>query len=340
MFELLTYLLVFLLTYFGVGQFRRWSLKRKLFDVPNERSSHQNPTPRGGGLIIVLVCLIFYTVLAIFSRENFAWGYFIGAILVAFISWLDDLYTVSFVWRFLVHTAAACLLIANLGFWTEIHLPVFANVEFGYYGAIISFLWIVWLTNAYNFMDGIDGIAGMQAFTAGIGWLIVGKLFGMDSAAIYGGIVAFSAIGFLIHNWHPAKIFMGDVGSAFLGYTFAALPFIAKSENSENASNIPLIAVLLLWLFIFDTVFTFMRRLLKKQKVWTAHREHLYQRLVIAGKSHQFVAGLYGVLSLVMVFSIFLLVQTEKIYVTLLSLICLIEAIIIFLLNSVNKNVD
>jgi Fuc2NAc and GlcNAc transferase len=340
MFELLTYLLVFLLTYFGVGQFRRWSLKNEIFDVPNERSSHQNPTPRGGGLIIVLVCLIFYAVLSIFFTDNFAWGYFAGAVLVAFISWLDDLYTISFIWRFLVHTIAACLLIANLGFWTEIHLPIFENVEFGYYGAIISFLWIVWLTNAYNFMDGIDGIAGMQAFTAGIGWLFVGKMFGMDSTAIYGGVLAFSAVGFLIHNWHPAKIFMGDVGSAFLGFTFAALPFIAKSENSKNAADIPLIAILLVWLFVFDTVFTFIRRLLKKQKVWTAHREHLYQKLVIAGKSHQFVAGLYGILSLVTVFFIFFLVQTEKKYVTLLSSICLIEAIVIFLLNSIDKNVD
>ncbi len=149
-------------------------------------------------------------------------------------------------------------------------------------------------------MDGIDGIAGTQAISAGIGWLIVGKLTGADSAALLGGAIAFAAIGFTIQNWQPAKIFMGDVGSAFLGYTFAVLPLIAGREikdSSDNYSLLPFVAVSLIWLFVFDTVYTFFRRLLRKEKVWQAHRGHIYQKLVSEGFSHQTITGIYGLIS-------------------------------------------
>jgi UDP-N-acetylmuramyl pentapeptide phosphotransferase/UDP-N-acetylglucosamine-1-phosphate transferase len=100
-------------------------------------------------------------------------------------------------------------------------------------------------------MDGIDGIAGMQAITAGIGWLIIGELLGFGDVGIYGGVIAASSFGFLIHNWQPAKIFMGDVGSAFLGYSFAVLPLLAKNRSSDNYSLLPVIAVGLVFLFVF-----------------------------------------------------------------------------------------
>jgi UDP-N-acetylmuramyl pentapeptide phosphotransferase/UDP-N-acetylglucosamine-1-phosphate transferase len=156
------------------------------------------------------------------------------------------------------------------------------------------------MTNAYNFMDGIDGIAGMQAVTAGIGWLAIGNLLGMSSTGFYGGVIAFSSLGFLIHNWQPAKIFMGDVGSAFLGYSFAVLPFLSIQEWNENVINklyLPIITVLLVWLFVFDTIFTFMRRIFNGEKVWEAHRGHIYQRLVIEGFSHRSTTILYGLFS-------------------------------------------
>lgn len=343
MFETIIFSTVFLLTYFGVEIFRRWSLRKNLFDVPNERSSHKTPTPRGGGVVIVLVCLIFYALNALFYGGNFAWSYLVGATLIAVVSWLDDLYSISFVWRLLIHCLAAGLVIFEPGFWTEIYLPFFGNTEFGFFqffGSILAFSWIVWLTNAYNFMDGIDGIAGVQALAAGIGWFLVGSLFGLDTTAIYGGILAFSAIGFLIHNWQPAKIFMGDVGSAFLGFTFACLPFLARNENAANGAIMPLIAILLVWFFVFDSVFTFIRRLLKKQKVWTAHREHLYQKMVIAGRTHAFVAGLYGILSLILVISLIFWLKFDRNYSLIFWLIWFIETIVIFFLTFISKNVD
>ena len=150
-------------------------------------------------------------------------------------------------------------------------------------------------------MDGIDGIAGMQAVTAGIGWLIIGQMLGFETVAFYGGVIAFSSFGFLIHNWHPAKIFMGDVGSAFLGYTFAVLPLLTKNETADNFSLLPIIAVGLVFLFVLDTTLTFFRRILKREKIWQAHRSHIYQQLVISGFSHRSVTLFYGFISFVIV---------------------------------------
>ena len=188
------------------------------------------------------------------------------------------------------------------------------KINAGLFGAVLTFLWIVWLTNAYNFMDGIDGIAGTQALTAGIGWFVIGGISDFPLTGFYGGIIAFSTLGFLVLNWQPAKIFMGDVGSAFLGFTFAVMPLLARREfnlttkNSSDCSNLWVLGIVLVWLFVFDTVFTFIRRAVKKEKVWEAHRSHLYQRLVIKGFSHQTVTIIYGLISALTIFAtVFLL---------------------------------
>ncbi|HEY0659483.1 MAG TPA: glycosyltransferase family 4 protein, partial [Pyrinomonadaceae bacterium] len=272
-----------MLSYFGVEWFRRWSLKKQIYDIPNERSSHDAPKPRGGGLVFVVVSLVFYSILTIGFQGDFEIGYLAAAILISLVSWLDDLFSISFVWRFIVHAFSAFLVIYSIGYIDELYLPLLHQIEIGKMGIFLTFAWIVWLTNAYNFMDGIDGIAGTQAVIAGLGWFIAGQMLGFDIIGIYGGILAFSSAGFLIHNWQPAKIFMGDVGSAFLGFTFAVLPLLAKKNNVEQTRYLPLIAVLLVWFFVFDSVYTFVRRLWKRKKVWNAHREHIYQKLVIKG---------------------------------------------------------
>lgn len=316
MFEIFLFSIITIFSYLGVERFRRWSLRRNLFDIPNERSSHTIPTPRGGGLIIVLISLTFYSIYTLSQTGTFVWAYIVGAVLVAGVSWLDDLYTISFIWRFCVHIAAALLIIFSVGYFGEIFIPFVkqtAGSEVG--GLILTFLWIVWLTNAYNFMDGIDGIAGIQAFSAGIGWLIIGKLFGADSTGFYGGVIAFTCLGFLIQNWQPAKIFMGDVGSAFLGYTFAVLPLLFESEvgaTFQNPQLLPLSAIFLNWLFIFDTIYTFIRRLIKRERFWDAHRGHLYQKLVSEGYAHQTIAGMYGVISILTVLTTVLWLRTPK----------------------------
>lgn len=288
---------VFAATYFGVGAFVRWSRERKLLDIPNERSSHTEPTPRGGGIVVVFVCLGFYLFYSVFYTNRFCPQYFAGACLIAAISWLDDLYSVSFVWRILVHAAGAILLIESLN-------QNAVALQFGSESKLIetaalaaAFLWVVWLTNAYNFMDGIDGIAAAQAVCAGLGWFFAGKILHFETVGMFGAALAAASVGFLIFNWHPAKVFMGDVGSAFFGYTFAALPFLAWRENSGGFVNPLLIGVALLWLFLFDTVFTLLVRLRRGENFWRAHRRHIYQRLVAGGFAHSTVAAVYGAMS-------------------------------------------
>ena len=193
------------------------------------------------------------------------------------------------------HAAGALLILFAVGFWPSVDLPFVGSVHWGWLGVPLAFFWVVGLTNAYNFMDGIDGLAGSQAVIAGVGWAGLGWLRGEPLVSLLGLLVAGSSLGFLLHNWPPARIFMGDVGSAFLGFTFAALSVLAAQQNPRLA----VAGILLLWPFIFDTIGTFLRRLRRRENVFAAHRSHLYQRLVIAGYSHRTVTLLYSGLALV-----------------------------------------
>lgn len=298
LFYSLTAVITFAVSCLAVAGLRRW-LGHCLLDIPNERSSHFYPVPRGGGLAIVVVTLtgtwiafpFVHSVLSVWQLLVFT----IGALLIAGVSWLDDLRSLSTRVRFMVHLAGAVLAILTFGAWKEIVIPGMGSSSLGWLGWPLTLLWIVGLTNAYNFMDGIDGIAGGQAVVAGLGWAIIGIIGSNPLLCIVGILLAFSSLGFLGHNWPPARIFMGDVGSAFLGYSFAVLPVIAASADPRFVIT----GVLLVWPFVFDTVFTFSRRLVKRENVFAAHRSHLYQRFVISGLTHQTVALLYVALALI-----------------------------------------
>lgn len=303
-FAILTILLfasAFAASWLGVGIFRRSRLARELLDVPNERSSHSAPTPRGGGLIIVLVCLIGYLAIHLMFTVQFSKGYFIGALMVAVVSWLDDLYSLPFWSRLIVHVSAASVLVADLGVWQSAFLYRSLEVDFGMiFGGVLTIGWVVWLLNAYNFMDGVDGIAALQAVVAGVAWAVFGFYFNFHGSFLFAGVVACVSLGFLLHNWQPAKIFMGDVGSAFLGFTLAAMPLLFGAETPERMAVLPTIGVLFVWFFLFDTIFTLLRRAVNRERIWEAHRSHLYQRMVIGGMSHRAVTTLYGSASAVL----------------------------------------
>ena len=294
-------LAAFGLTAFGVEGWRRLALRRQILDVPNERSSHINPTPRGGGVIIFAVTLAFLIVGAAQTGSLvFLSPFLLGAVLIAVVSWLDDLYSLPSLLRLSVHLIAALLLIFGIGYFKKIELP-FYNLNFGIWfaGQIITLLWIVGLTNAYNFMDGIDGIAGAQGLTAGIGWGLAGWLVDDQLIFLFGGVLAATNLGFLWHNWHPARIFMGDVGSAFLGFSFAALPLLATRQTVDTGGGWIIFGFLVVWTFVFDAVLTFIRRARRGENVLAAHRSHLYQRLFIAGYSHNKISLWYGLLSVI-----------------------------------------
>lgn len=297
--EYIIFIFAFVVSYFGIRWFRIWTLQRGYLDHPNERSSHDTPTPRGGGLVIAGITLATYICCSWLFDYRISVGFLFGGFLIVAISWLDDIFSLSFIWRVLIHAIAAVCVIGDLGYFTTISLPLPETTLYvGIAGSALAFIWIVGLVNAYNFMDGIDGIAGIQSVAASVGWLIVGSQSGMSNVTILSGTVLFSSIGFLLHNWQPAKIFMGDVGSAFLGFTFATIPFLLREHVGERSSILPLAAVLFVWLFVFDSALTLLRRLIRGERIWTAHRKHLYQRLVIAGCSHQFVSLFYGLIAM------------------------------------------
>ena len=255
--------------------------RRHLLDLPNERSSHIVPTPRGGGLAIAILSIM--GVLAFFpGREG--WAIAASAAVVAVVSFVDDVRSVTWRIRLSIHAGTAIIVVAAVPMHASVPHPAWLALV-----SVASVIWIVGLTNAYNFMDGIDGIAGLQAVVAGVAWFILlrGVQPGLSQAAL---VAAGSAAGFLIHNIPRARIFMGDVGSAFLGFTIASIGVVA----AQRRSSLAVAAVLIMWPFVFDSTFTLVRRLLRGERLYEAHRSHIYQRLVQTGVSHAAVAFLYA----------------------------------------------
>lgn len=262
---------------------RQIALKKNIMDVPNERSSHHAPTPRGGGLGVTIV---FYAALFfLWHSDRVSTDVMLsllGGIFIAIVGYCDDLFGVKAKWRALVHLFSAC--------WALYFLP---HHDFYFFGvltihtgyiffAIAAFV-MVWFTNMYNFMDGIDGLAGTEAIFVS---LVAGCVLfsaGIVGVAMICFAITFSVMGFLCLNWPPAKIFMGDVGSGFLGFIFADLMWITNSFHS-----IPfLFWWILLGVFITDASCTLIHRMLQKKNWRDAHREHAYQRLVQSGFSHK-----------------------------------------------------
>ncbi len=300
----------FFISLVGVALYRRWGVQNRLFDVPNERSSHSEPTPHGAGIVIVIVCLVTFIPISLILTGDFSWGYFSGAALIALVSFVDDIYSIRFIWRLLVHSLAAILLIADAGTWHGV--TMLGGLQLGYWGYVLTFIWIVWMVNSYNFMDGIDGLAGLQAVIAAAGWIALGFMLQMPALYLFSAIIASSSLGFLVHNMSSSRIFMGDVGSAFLGFTFAALPLLARNMANYAWDLLPIAAVLFVWFFLFDSVITLIRRAIRGEKIWVAHKEHFFQRLVSGGLTHRQVTVIYGILASILTLSVLISVQYRE----------------------------
>lgn len=275
----------------SVAWVRRLTLHHQILDVPNARSSHAQPVPRGGGIVIVVFTLFAWIMLGVFTAVQFESVLpTLGAVAVAAISFVEDATgSVSVTVRAAVHAIAAGLALIGLSLQAEIWLPLLGPFPITLVLLPVLFLCIVGLTNVYNFMDGIDGIAGGQAVVAGVGWCILGQLAGSMEIAVTGAVIAAASLGFLYHNWSPACIFMGDVGSTFLGFVLAVLCICSANFDSR----LPFCGVLLVWPFVFDGLLCLFRRAIRGEAIWKPHRMHLYQRLVDSGWSHQAVSLLY-----------------------------------------------
>lgn len=297
-------LMLALVAAWGTALVRRWALRNGVIDVPNARSSHGRPVARGGGVAIVAVTLL--TVLAFpvhTSARSFTFT--AAALLIALISFYDDVRGLDARTRLVAHGLIAAGFLAIVRWWPAADLPFAPGLELGWVGAVLAFCWLVGLTNAFNFMDGIDGLAGLQAVIAGGAWIVIGCQADAPVVAAAGLGAAAGSLGFLRLNWAPASIFMGDVGSAFLGFTFAALPLLASQESVATAllPRLPLAGMLVVWPFMYDALRTFVRRLARGDNVLTAHREHIYQRLVSGGMTHRSVATFYGGVAVICAFA-------------------------------------
>jgi Fuc2NAc and GlcNAc transferase len=263
---------------------RRLALARGILDSPNERSSHVRPTPRGGGIAIVVASLGAMIALVWLGRMETRLFYALagGGAAVALVGHLDDRGRIGIVGRFTVHIAAAIWATVWLGGMTEIHWG--ENViRLGYAGSLFAVLGIVWALNLFNFMDGIDGIAASQAiFMSGAGAALA-MLAGMSSSIPAAALVLAAAnLGFLLWNWPPARIFMGDVGSGYLGFALAVLGLAALRER---AVMLP-VWLILGGVFFIDSTVTLLRRLARRERVYEAHRSHAYQWQARRWNSH------------------------------------------------------
>jgi Fuc2NAc and GlcNAc transferase len=285
------------------GLILRYARRTRLLDVPNPRSSHRVPTPRGGGLAIVVVTSVALAAVAGLGRLDRDTALAIGGGLpVALVGWLDDRHGVRAGTRALVQ-----LLCAGWTLWW-LGAGEVARLSGGGLGGVLAvslgLVGIVWLTNLYNFMDGIDGIAGGQAAVTGAVMAYALSRGGQSGLAQLAAVVAGASLGFLRWNRPPARLFMGDVGSGFLGFFFGAIAAAGARDGS-----VPLLA----WLppfavFLVDATVTLLRRIARGDPWYAAHRSHAYQRAVQAGLSHGtvsavvvgtgLVAGTAGVLAL------------------------------------------
>lgn len=267
---------------------RRWAPRLGLMDLPNARSSHRSPRPRGGGVAIVAGLLAGLAVLtALGAGLSSRAGVVLGAALaIALVGLWDDVARLGALARLAVHFAAAAAVVTALGGLARLPLPPPADLELaGVAGAALALLWLAGVTNFFNFMDGIDGLAAGQALVTSLALIAAGAA---AEAARPAGLLAVALLVFLCFNWAPARVFLGDAGSGFLGFLLAALPWLGPEE--ARARNLLLVA-LSLSLFLGDPLWTLAARWRRGARLAEPHREHLYQRLASAERGHGRVAG-------------------------------------------------
>ncbi|AVE07863.1 MULTISPECIES: MraY family glycosyltransferase [Pseudomonas] len=265
---------VALVSFVMTAVIRRYALSRSIIDIPNARSSHSVPTPRGGGVAIVLAFLAVIPLLAwlgLVSTDSLVAVGGAGA-LVAVLGFMDDHGHIAARWRLVGHFSAAIWAL----FWLNglAPLSVFGwTLELGIVGSVLAAVYMVWMLNLYNFMDGIDGIASVEAMCACLGACLLYTMSGHQDMIWLPLLLAAAVGAFLLWNFPPAKIFMGDAGSGFLGVILACFSI----QAAWTQSSFFWAWLILLGVFVVDATFTLVRRLLRGDKVYEAHRSHAYQ---------------------------------------------------------------
>ena len=260
-----------------------------IMDHPNERSSHNLAVPRGGGVAIVITFFIgMFTVYFIGDntqiQQKYMLGFITSSLLIASVSFYDDIHNKSAKFKLISQLIAVFLVLWSGIVLDKLALPGLGIINLGWAGYLLSLFWIVGLTNAYNFMDGLDGLIGGITVIASLFFMAICYYEGSHFIYITCYTLLAGSLGFLILNISPAKIFMGDVGSTFIGFTFATLSIIATRYDESHVTFF--VVPLLLFNIIYDVIFTLVRRRLNGEKLTQAHRTHLYQLMNQIGYSH------------------------------------------------------
>jgi UDP-N-acetylmuramyl pentapeptide phosphotransferase/UDP-N-acetylglucosamine-1-phosphate transferase len=305
--------------------------KTKTIDIPNERSSHIIPTPKGAGLgVIATLLIVYYT---FFPLTDF---WLMSSILIiTTISFLNDNKQVSIIIRLIIQMV---LTIIVLNFWPPLKdMILFNNIVPIWLEYILTFLLIIWVMNLFNFMDGIDGISGTQCIIIGVG---VGLSLFLSQEEykleqILAGFMAGSSLAFLLWNWYPAKVFLGDAGSIPLGFINAILILLLCKNDLWY------VAIIINNYYFFDASITLLRRIKMKKKPWKAHKEHFYQKAILNGYSHSEVCKIIGMHGILLVFLSSLATLKPNLIIILFSLVIssLSTIYLLYYLNKKPKNI-
>jgi UDP-N-acetylmuramyl pentapeptide phosphotransferase/UDP-N-acetylglucosamine-1-phosphate transferase len=270
----------------------------RLVDLPNRRSAHSLPTAHGGGVAIVLVTAVASLVVALrwpALAGRSLLGVVLPSLVIACVGMVDDIRPVRPAYRLVIQIVAACWMTWVLGPLARIGVPGAGTLDLGWVGWPLTVVWIVGMINAYNFMDGADGMAALAAVVVGASMALIGLESSALAVMLLAAIVAAASGGFLVFNWQPARVFMGDVGSGFLGLMFAGLSLLLDPSQRDRTF---LPAILCLWPYVYDPFVSVLRRLWHGHNPLEPHREFLFHRLIRSGVSHASTAVLYAMLSI------------------------------------------
>lgn len=278
---------------YGVRLLIRWLAARSIMDHPNHRSSHSRPTPRGGGLAVITMLVLTLGLLAWRFEDPWLGALAVGSVAMATLGWSDDRKGLSARLRLGIQSAIVAALVLALPHETRLVPNI---LPFGVERIAIALGWL-WFVNLYNFMDGIDGLSGLETTMIAVGLaLLAGLSMTYPSWGYAGWATAGAAIGFLRWNWHPARIFLGDVGSLPLGFLMGGLLILLASSDN---GLIP--ALLLPLYYLMDATTTLCMRLIRGEKIWQAHREHSYQQAAQRMGRHDGVCWYITALNIILI---------------------------------------
>lgn len=285
------FLIAFLVSFFAVYPIKKFAIRFGVVDFPEKRKIHKIVTPRLGGLAIFIGFLV--GILFLQPEHEHLREIIFGAIVIVITGALDDKYTLRPIVKLAGQIIAASFLISDGLIISRITLPFVGMVDLGFISVLVTLLWVVGITNAINLIDGLDGLA-TGITTIALTSMFVMAIIDVRVMAAYLCIVLIGAnLGFLYHNFYPAKIYMGDTGSNFLGYMIAVVSMLGLFKNIALFSFI--IPVIILAVPIFDTFFAIVRRLHNKESIMMADNKHIHYQILAAGYSHRkTVLILYG----------------------------------------------